>query len=449
MPCGEMNPGNGRDFAFPWELATFAMLALSSKSYSRVQMKVEDFKEFINFIRKHMVPEPQDYYEAKDRVNFHLIPDEIMYQENRILRFLRYHYLLTFSNDELSMPNEILSRFGVSSDDILKFLFVALVAPQSHKAFGLFIYELCQLRIGATPEFIKNVMRIISLKQDVFAAKQRSYIRSNHNNWQTAVNLLWTFPVVKTGRRSFIPLSFLIENALTIRLIGRLTYGDDDLRRRFGKNALEAYLLQLFLNAGCYSSVRGEFAYRGRNRSEVLTPDVLAQYEDTLLMVDSKASEPKLGLRNLEEDKKIETVEIYSEHVKKLWKRMVDVGDGLVPGLRYELENIYGIVVVYKDSYVDRDDVYNRVFAELHVTDNDRELCKSHITILDMREVEVFCQYGTSLIPSLKQRAKCSESWKAITIPHLISPGAPLIDASLKIIREFGGDRIVEAFCGR
>lgn len=444
MPHGKMNSGDGDTFPFPWELATFAMLACSQKEYGDIKMQPDEFSEFINYIRHNWISPAQDYNEAIDKISFQLVPEESQYQENRIIRFLRYNWIFNFANDELSLPVEISNNFDVAVPEILNVLFAALVLPESGVTMTHVLAKIQAFPAVRLSEPFFKVLRVISIKHDKFVKKQRLQIRGNETGWRLVCNWLSTYPVVKKGRKCYIPVTFLIENALTVRLLGRMTWTHPELRGKFGKEALESYLIAVFKGAGCYKEVRGEIKYHVGKNNEIKTPDVIVKSDNGLLLIDSKASEPPFALRQLDEKKKLDGVSMYSDHIVQLCKRMHDFTNGFVEGYKYDSESMFGVVSVYQDSYFDREKIYEFAFEELNVDEEMKRYYRGHTAILDIRELEMFCYYGTDIVPSLKLRLQSENGYKSVTLDKsslagkgLIKNACDTIDAYSKRIIDF------------
>lgn len=439
MPSGEMNSGDGKTFPFPWELATFAMLACSQKEYGNVKMQPDEFREFINFIRNNWFGGAKDYNEAIDKISFQLVPEERQYQENRVIRFLRYHWIFNFVNDKLSFPSEIASKFGVTVVEILNVLFVALVLPMSGKTMIHVLAKIQALSNGRLSKSLIKVLRVISIRHDKFVDEQKRRIRDNHRDWRMVCNCLSTYPVIRKNRRYYVPVTFLIENALTVRLLGRMTSEKPELRGKFGKEALEAYLITIFKRVRCYKEVAGEISYRiGKNK--IKTPDVIVRSDEGLLFIDSKACEPPFALRLLHEEKKRDGEDMYGDHIAQMCKRMQEFCEGFVDGHKHDRQRMFGIVSVYRDSNFNRERIYEMAFSGLNLDEEAKTYFRGHTAILDISELELFCYYGVDIIPALKLRIASENGYMSEILDRDSLSGKGLVKDACDIINMYNDD---------
>ena len=428
MPGGMMNSCIDNHVALPWEIETFATLALLPEKHNPCAMLRDEFNEMMNFIRANCCPKPCDFAEATERISYQMAPLQFQFQEMPIVRFLRYEYFYSLQNDKVSMPSEIVRRFRVSADEILTFLYLILMVESSGGSLLPLVSRLCNVCGKKACRMIEKVLRVVSVSREEFRRKQKRLIEESESGWRTAISLLETYPVVRVSKRMYVPVPWLLNQALTVNLVRRLTIDDKLLRNMFGKEVLEGYLLHLFRSASCYELVSGERIYKRRTKSETtLTPDVVITDGDKILLVDSKASEPSWLLRILKDDAKNEIVRIYSEHLVKLIKRMGDVLEGYVPNLTCAKANLFGIVCVYRDGYVERDRVYNAAFDRLGYEDEEtRFYFKTHVAIVGLYEIELFCYYGVSLFETLKSRTTDSDAFKSVMLDRAALNGAKL-----------------------
>lgn len=434
MPQGDMSVGDGKKFPFPWELATFAMLACAQRRYGNVRMQPNEFKEIINYIRKNWLQPSSDYDEAIKKVSFQIVPEESEYQENGIIRFLRYHWIFSFEKDIFSFPAMISERFGITAHELLHTIFVVLVLRSSDCSLMHFLSELQKRGGGRFSGSIIKVLSVVSKKHDKFAREQIELIKEHGNDWRQVRNLLWTFPVIRKGKKLYTPLSFLVENALTVRLLSRITFGHAGLRSDFGKEVLEAYLVELFKKASCYKSVSGEREYSIGKGKIIKTPDIIVRNDEGILLIDSKASEPSFALRDLSQEKIVGGTQMYGGHVVQMFNRIKEFSDGLVDGQAHDRSEMFGIVSVYRDGYFDRQKVFEVAFHKLGVSETEQRYIRTHITILDIRELEKFCYLGENIFPALKAKAASDNGYQSVALDNGTLVAKPLVGWAQDVI---------------
>ena len=95
---------------------------------------------------------------------------------------------------------------------------------------------------------------------------------------------------------AYIPSPYLVVNVVTESMLNRLTLGNKDLRRKFGKEVIEEYLFSIYRELNTVTWISREFEYYvGKDRR--LTPDVLVEEMGNAVLFDTKALSPNLKMR--------------------------------------------------------------------------------------------------------------------------------------------------------
>jgi hypothetical protein len=180
-----------------------------------------------------------------------------------------------------------------------------------------------------------------------------------------------------------------------------------------GKEVIQNYLLYILKQSQSYDEVIEEFTYiKGKGKLD--TPDVLCRKGSCCLLFDSKSSVPKLSLREFDDDSINITIEQYSKNVIQLYER---INDFFLYNPFCDADivkrDIFGIVVLFEDSYVPRRLIYEAVRTRLNLTDDcvEYEFIKSHIKVVDLKEVEDAAFFCYDYTQSMKNQRDDDSKW--------------------------------------
>ena len=213
----------------------------------------------------------------------------------------------------------------------------------------------------------------------------------------------------------YIPSPYLVINAVTESMLNRVTFGDEQLRREFGKEVIESYLYDIASQVKTVSWISKEIVYNVGHQ-EIRSPDVLVGEGEKMTFYDTKAFSPSLRLRSLDRTEIENDIARYAKNVIQLYKQIVNYLAGKFElDKHYEKKDIFGVVVVLEDAVVSRKKVYDKVFLELertaHLDDEEKRYIHSHIKVLPLREVETFMLQNMSPLPFLVEQVENENQW--------------------------------------
>ena len=198
-------------------------------------------------------------------------------------------------------------------------------------------------------------------------------------------------------------------------MLNRVTFGDEQLRREFGKEVIESYLYDIASQVKTVSWISKEIVYNVGHQ-EIRSPDVLVGEGEKMTFYDTKAFSPSLRLRSLDRTEIENDIARYAKNVIQLYKQIVNYLAGKFElDKHYEKKDIFGVVVVLEDAVVSRKKVYDKVFLELertaHLDDEEKRYIHSHIKVLPLREVETFMLQNMSPLPFLVEQVENENQW--------------------------------------
>ncbi len=126
-------------------------------------------------------------------------------------------------------------------------------------------------------------------------------ITENIEDYISCLRPSYKYPLIRRKDELYFPLPHLIVRSITSALLYRLTEDNSELRDKFGKEILEAYLLKLMQESLVYDEVYGERIFLKEHKNKAKTLDVMVRDGDEYIMLDSKASVPSIGLRVYDE----------------------------------------------------------------------------------------------------------------------------------------------------
>lgn len=387
-----------KNLPLPWDLEIFALLSvISNKEYTSSNSwgyQDRKFLEIINIIKDIELP---NMYEGNLVSNFAITSGQTQFkiQENVMIKLYRYNYIFGFVNNVLDMPEIIKSKFGINYNTMLEF---ALLNQFMYSTLD----SLKSLLKFSNKEFCE-CLKCISLERDLFIKKQ-SIISENILEYKYCLRVLQSFPVIIDNSKYYCPTPHLLLDACTSSLIFRLTDGNQDLRSKIGKEILEKYIYKLFFDTKIYSEVIDEKPYNGKGKGNELTPDVMIRYNDYFLLVESKFITPSIKSRLLDNEVIHKTLNRISEAVKQIYRHVTKEFGHKYNFFNSEIyvdsNNIFGIVIIFDDTYILREKIYKDVAFQLNISIDSYEfkfLC-NHIKIMTLYNLESLLLFNQNIV---------------------------------------------------
>ena len=406
---------NTPNVVYPWELEVFAEFSLFADGNNpkrKINAIADDFVKMINTIRNYQHP----YLKAQKNMSYAnayimiTALQQFKSQENILDRLYRYNYFWNFSNDKIDMPS------------ILSNCFHGLTYTE-FRELGTLIFFYSALKGGTTTYIInylstkyKPVVDVLTISRERYKKDQSNKIDDNFENAIYGFNYLHPYPYIENQGFVYLPLPYLIIDAVTDSLLTRITFNNNHLREKIGKEVAQSYIESIFDECGVYDEVLPEQEYYvGKNKID--TPDILIKKDDTFCLIDTKPSTPKLELRKFNEKVISETISRYANNVIQVFRRMQDFVKGsyypFAAPANVDENNTYGIVALLEDSFVSRRQIYQEVFNLLKIDSESKEAnyIKSHVSVTSFHDLELFAFGSRDIFIALKEKRDNPSNW--------------------------------------
>lgn len=400
---------------YPWELEVFAEFALFAdgdtvtKSFN--DNNGAEFIDIINFIRNYEHP----FLKTQKDMNF--VNSFIMatslqqfrFQENIVYRLYRYNYFWNFSNNTVNMQNVFSQKFGG-------------INYSEFKELAELIFFFASIKTNTTAivrEILIKYRHIVEWLKITREEYKRRQSDKNDDNFENAVycfNYLHSFPFIEYCDLTFLPLPYLIIDAVTDSLLTRATYDDDHLREKIGREVAQSYVESIFKEGNVYEEVLPEMEYRIGKR-KIDSPDIMIKKGNDFCFIDTKISTPKLEIRKFNQTEIDKTIVKYAKNVIQMYNRIKDFLNGsyypFATKTVVNSENIYGIVAVLEDAYISRRQIYSEVMKQLGIAPESEEakFIQAHIKFTNFKDLESFAFYLEDIFVALKAKAANSKDW--------------------------------------
>jgi len=220
-----------------------------------------------------------------------------------------------------------------------------------------------------------------------------------------------------------MPLPHLFYRATTSSLLYRLTDHNLPLKDKIGKYLIQDYLESILTASKAYDEVIPEKKYKSHG-THCDTPDVMIRAGNTFLFFESKSTVPPMKLRKFDNAAQNDHVSRLGTAVDQLNKQIQKFISGEFNFFNTNLElqrkrsQIWGIVTVLEDSYVNREDIYDE-FARIAKISKDSDEYKwvvSHIKIVGLYDIEKYSFIGESIIKELEKSVSMQNPFDYVMI---------------------------------
>lgn len=401
---------SGKD-PYTWEMASFAMLSMLMQELDVAsELEEHEARKLVNFIRTNqwlVFDVPVERWIPQT-----MIAQQYQFQMRPQILAERYHYFFTYRHSEpeedgtvFDVDEIIYKKVKVHGESLLDFFFLVLLSAVSNKPFDEMIPPIAAaLKDGVRPPFYV-LMKELSLTREEFQKVQQEFNDKSTYGYFLSRNMLEENPFVKIGDKTYLPAAPFALTAVTNRMILRITAHDEKVRKLLGKHTMEGYVLSILKQSNCYDVVHAERTYcvKGEQR---LSPDAMIVKDGEALVIDCKLSQPPFALRCLKDDDAQKMASRYGEYVAQVYRRIADLPI-YEPTFVGEREKIFGLVVVFEDSFVARSRVYDLAYRELgNLKETDREFIRSHIHVIGLYELERYCYSHIDLFEAVANWAK-------------------------------------------
>ncbi len=420
MEYSHLNILKNPNVILPWELEVFAELSLFADGNNVTKTFKSGFSEFFDIINTIRNYQHSHFESLKGGIDF--ANDFIMVtglqqfkaQENVLTRLFRFNYFWNFSNENINMLAVLQSVFP--NFNYSKFIELSYL-----------IYFYASLPINTAPVIKElgkkyiDVVNQLKLDRADYKNKQAEKLADNFENAIYGFNYLHSYPFIEFNNNIYIPLPYLVIDAVTESLLTRVTFGKNSIREKIGKEVAQSYIENIFKDSTLYEQVLPEQTYKiGKNKID--SPDVMIKQSDAVCFIDTKLSTPKLELRKFNKIEINDTISKYAKHIKQMYKRISEFENGFFYPFsnkeKIEKHNIFGIVAVLEDSYISKTLIYKEVFNLLKVNESspEAEYIQSNIKITNFRDLELFYFNSYDIFVSLKKKRDKKSEWTDLGI---------------------------------
>ena len=444
LPSGDLDIVKLRTNWNPWEVDTFAIQSvLSSNEYQFKNFKIDSADKKFNQIMREIrdsqfgsIPNNTNHSDFAKEFILVTALTQFSLQENSALKYFRYKYIFNFKSENLDMESIFFNKFKSNYDDFIKFSVITSFIYSSQfidknirlEEFALFLDE--------------KIMSHLIIDRDNFIEYQEDY--SDEDSLDvTSFNFFYKFPFIKYLGEVYLPLPHTVREAVTASLLTRVTAGDNALRALVGLEVMESYLLYIMNTNAKFDQIEQEYKYTFK-RNEKRTVDLMLRQCNQYILIDSKLMMPKQTLRNLD-DKEIDyTINRLSESVKQVYlhatkKFNIEYNPFTLNESTFDenilRNNIFGIVVVFSDSFIQRNLIYSEVCKKLNIEIHSKEYeyLISHIKVLSLYEFEKMTLGGYDLFELFKSHISNNSTWNDFT---LIQDSSTLVNQDVNHLKD-------------
>lgn len=418
MTCSQVDMGKAyKENIMPWEIEAFAAYSIVYDSdEAEEELDGKTFADTITLIRNYWhdgltsAEESGEYPEA-----FMMISalQQFPVQGVFLQKLYRYHYFFTLQNDKLDMRKVFFDKMGANYEQLEEFAFLVFLGFSKEAQDVIPPVELQNILARVFAD--KDTFRLLSIEKEEYKKQLFSLYADNIIDQYYGLKIQYLYPFISGQKFTYVPSPYLVINAVTESMLNRITLGDNKLRRAIGKEVIESYLYDIVSQLGTVTWISPEISYKN-GKANLLTSDVIAAEDDTVVFYDTKAITPSLKLRKFDKAEIVNDIKIYADDVIQIYNQINNYLQELFQlDKMYSKENIYGIVVVLEDAVVSRKKVYEKVYDILEETmtllEEDKDYICSHIKVLPLRAIECMILQNTSLIPELKEQVDKPEKW--------------------------------------
>lgn len=393
-----------RTIFLPEEIETFVLNSVVAKEYHDREMTEKQFFDVMNAIRNY---QPPDYYKKlkTDHLKW-ILPTigavQFESQEYSYFRLYRHHCLFSFSNDDVDVDMEFQKKFAHSFDDYAAIVVTiqALLVQRSLNAFWSYLEKLSL----KSPWFFSNLM----LTREKYKEELSQFAQSKED-YKYCLRPSYSYPFIEYKGKIFLPTPHLLIQSITTAMMNRLTFENFDLREKIGKHSCEGYLLKIVRNSGLFDEVKAEYEYEKGQK----TLDIMTRKGNIALLIDSKLYSPKVKLRTYDEESYEKDVDRIVKALKQAYIHAHDRFQRVYYPFNADVEDVYALVVVYQEGYIDLGVLYDRVAQKLSIAKGSEEYLWfwKHIGFTDIATISRFLLTKTNIITELFHHENVSDKW--------------------------------------
>ena len=316
-------------------------------------------------------------------------------QEDEFIKFYRYSYFFNFKNERINMPTMFFKSFGTRYEDFVSLAVDIMLITLAGDYENYYNY------ISQIANKYRVAFETLSITSDEYY--QKSLIVSNDlDDIAFSVKVSQSFPFIKHNNAIYLPLPHACITACTKSLLYRLTYNDDESRRKIGKEVMESYVYHILSTSESYDIVSKEVFFN--HKKNILSPDVLCFENGCLFAFECKLLTPSSKTRILDDDAVLRTKEILIDDICKLYKSLFVNYSTKENGLPFiEKDNRFGAVVSLERIDFDHKTIMEAVANKLKLEDEERKFLEEHIRFDALYAIERLTFLRGNAIKEIKE----------------------------------------------
>jgi len=406
----EKDPAILRNDVIPDELETLAMFSIYYDEWS-APLKVftdEEYVKVINAVRN--VKNPRLWQNGGDELfGERLLPsiaaNQFWWQESTFSLYYRFYSYFSTVTKRLDMPQLFKQTFGVDYNRFLKFGWTlgTLIYSWSIEGHGgQFNPSDDDQLVKCCIFYYRDVVSILSTPRESLRAIIEKNIIDDYD-LATCFRPFVTYPFVEYQGSFYLPICYSIFPATSTALMHRITDENPSVKNILHE-VYEKYLFDIVKGSNQFDEVYSEFEYGKENKR---TLDVLARKDNTYVLFDSKSFTPKIDLRIYDDAARESDIKRVAEGITQVYKQITREFGKQYDPFKYgeiNMDHVYGILVEQVASYILPDNYYELAAKTLDIeiiSDEYEWLCH-HVAVADMRKIEGFFFYSTSIIKEIE-----------------------------------------------
>ena len=436
------------DLIIPNEIEVFTLFSiLYDDPNQKNPISSRDFSKYITFIRNYW---PSLFQKRENKESF---PEELFMlmalqqtpsQDSFLIKLFRYHYIFSFKNEKINVRELFIKKFGCDYINYARFAYIlsGFTSVEMQNELGK---EFCNYIVSkAFTDSI--VIKNLSITKEKYKTDILEFYKGNIEDCFLGIKLQSWFPLIEDDNYTYIPSPYLSIAAVTDSLFNRLTENDNDLRSKIGKEVIEEYLYTFYSRLSNVTYITRELQYENGK----LSPDVIVGEGEECIFFDTKLKSPGLKLRQFDDKTLSKETEIYANNIRQLYNRICDYINGAYALDRsYDRKHIFGVSVVFDDSYLSRRKIYDLVFSLIQkdnpsISQDEFNFIHSRIKIIPLKDIENRILRNRSILPLLKQQALNEEHWDDYQLSEefetdcFISDFKAFHDQLIDCVKQFG-----------
>jgi hypothetical protein len=402
----------------PWELETFAAFSvIYDVDNVMLDIDMDAFSRIITRIRNYRHPElTMAEVNSTYSDTFFMVSalQQFSVQRAFLTKLFRYNYIFNFSNAKINMKEQFYRKFLTPHIDFAVFAYIVFV--YCSKDANIKGQEKSRLKILEKAFKMDCVLKTLSIEKEAYKNELEKLYKDTALDYYYGLKIQYVFPLVSGADFTYIPIPYLVINAVTESLLNRLTFGNKELRNVFGKEVIENYLFDIYKEVSGVTWISPEFPYFC-GKEKMLTSDVLVAEGNYCTFYDTKALSPSLKLRQFDQNEINKDIELYAKSILQVYQQILNYSKGCFNlDKNYEFKNIFGVVVVLEDAVVSREKVYNMAFEIWRektgdIKKSDKDYIHSHIKVVPLSQIECMVLQNKSFLTCLLKQVGCIDHW--------------------------------------